>query len=127
MEPLDGIDVDRTALYLLVYQPRAEGWPWWSALVGDAFAHVEVWWLLGDDYYVAVRPYHQYLTVDIMQGPPEGRVQEVVARRLHDSTMFPLGLKTCVSVAKAMLGIRAAWVVTPRQLHNYVAKRNGVV
>ena len=41
--------------------------------------------------------------------------------------MFPAGLKTCVSVVKAVIGVRNAFVLTPRQLYNYVDKRGGIV
>ena len=34
------------------------------------------------------------------------------------------GMLTCVTVCKQLLGIKAAWVVTPKQLHNYIQRRN---
>ena len=33
---------------------------------------------------------------------------------------IPRGMLTCVSGVKALLGVRAWWVVTPKQLHNYL-------
>ena len=126
MEPADGVD-ERPAQYLLVYSAREAQVPWWARWVDRELAHVEIWWEIGDGYYSAVRPYYHYLVTEIMHGAPNGRVQSVLAQRLDDSVMFPAGMKTCVSVAKAMLGIRSPWVLTPRQLYNYVERRNGVV
>lgn len=127
MEPIDGISDERTAKYLLVYQASHEDAPWWAFMVDKSIGHVEVWWEIGGGYYTAVRPYHHYLVVDIMQGPPTGTVQEVLATRASDFPMFPAGLKTCVSIAKAMLGIRSIRVLTPRQLFNYIEQRDGIV
>ena len=126
MEPTDSID-DRTAQYLLVYQSAGDYTAWWAKWVDKELSHVEIWWEIGGGYYTAIRPYHHYLVVDIMYGPPQGVVQRVTAQRLHELAMFPVGLKTCVTIAKAVIGVRAAWVLTPRQLYNYVAKRGGVV
>jgi hypothetical protein len=37
---------------------------------------------------------------------------------------IPRGMLTCVTVCKQLLGIKACWVVTPWQLHNYIKRRN---
>jgi len=34
------------------------------------------------------------------------------------------GVMTCVTVCKQLLGIKACWVVTPKQLYNYVKRSN---
>jgi hypothetical protein len=95
--------------------------------VDREFEHVEIWQSLGLGYYLAFRPYHDHLVADLVAGEPDGRVQRVRAKRVRRTAMFPLGLKTCVSVAKAMLGIRNAFILTPRQLFRYVEKHRGVV
>ena len=33
------------------------------------------------------------------------------------------GVMTCVTICKQLLGIKACWVVTPKQLHNYIKRR----
>lgn len=117
----------QVAKYLLVYSPRSDTTAWWARwLTGKNLAHVEVWWSIGEGFYVAIRPYHHFLVVDIMDGPPEGVIQEVTAMRSHRWPMLPFGLKTCVTVAKAVVGIRNALILTPKQLFDYVEKRNGV-
>lgn len=113
--------------YLLVYQQRGERSAWWTRALSPRFAHVEVWRSLGDGAYLAVQPFHDCLSADITFAEPDGVVQRVVARRQRGGVMFPVGVKTCVSVAKAMLGVRAAWIVTPWQLFRYVESRKGVV
>ena len=117
----------QVAEYLLVYSKRSEDTAWWARWVHRDLTHVEIWWSIGEGFYTAIRPYHHYLVVDIMQGEPEGFVQRVTSMRRHTTPMFPVGLKTCVSVAKAVIGVRAPWGITPRQLLQYVAARDGVV
>ena len=127
MEPADGVAEGQVADYLLVYSGRSESTAWWARLTSREFTHVEIWWSIGEGFYTAIRPYHHYLVVDIMQGEPDGVVQRVTATRQHTTPMLPFGLKTCVSVAKAVIGVRAAWIVTRRQLYNYVERRGGIV
>jgi len=38
----------------------------------------------------------------------------------------PRGFLSCVSVLKAILGLRACWIVTPKQLHGFL-RRNGAI
>jgi hypothetical protein len=123
---LDTVGCDPRS-YLLVYQPHSSRAAWWTRSLDPRFAHVEVWRRLDEGIYLTLQPFHDYLVTDLVEGEPNGVVQRVVARRPQGLPMFPIGVKTCVSVAKAMLGIRAAWVLTPYQLHKYVAAHGGVV
>lgn len=128
MESSDELKDGQVANYLLVYLPRSETTAWWARwFTTRDFAHVEIWWSIGDGFYTAIRPYHHFLVVDIMQGEPEGVIQSVRAERRHRWPMLPFGMKTCVTVAKAVVGIRDARIITPRQLFNYVEKRKGVL
>ena len=127
MEPTDGVAEGQVAEYLLVYYPRGEETAWWARGVDRHFAHVEIWSSIGEGFYTAIRPYHHFLIVDIMDGEPTGTVQKVTAMRRAKLPMFPAGLKTCVSVAKAVIGVRHPLIITPRQLFDYVEKRQGVV
>ena len=36
----------------------------------------------------------------------------------------PIGLFTCVETVKRLLGFRAPWILTPRQLHRFLERRN---
>ena len=38
----------------------------------------------------------------------------------------PRGFLSCVSVLKSILGLRACWIVTPKQLHR-ILRRNGAI
>lgn len=113
--------------YLLVYTHRADDRAWWTRWLHRELYHVEVWRDLGDGYYLALCPNHDFLTFDLVQGEPTGTVQRVTAYRKVRKALWPLGLKTCVTVAKAALGLRAPWVITPRQLFNHIHHRNGIV
>jgi hypothetical protein len=123
---LDTLD-DRPIDYLLVYSGNAPRLAWFTRFLDPEFEHVDVWFDLGLGYYLALRPYHDSLQFHLVEGRPDGRVQRVRARRRSTRAMLPFGLKTCVSVAKAALGIRNAFIVTPRQLYRYVEKHRGVV
>lgn len=113
--------------FLLVYPQGGQARAWWTFFLTDKLDHVDVWRPLGQGFYLAFSAYHDRLSFELIEGEPVGVVQRVVARRPRGKAMFPAGLKTCVTLAKAALGIRAPWVITPRQLYRYVAKRNGVV
>lgn len=116
--------------YAVVYYAEQGTAAWWTRLIDRRFVHCEVWWELGDGYWVALRPNHCHLTFDVMVGPPEtmahcSAVQRVRVARQKTSPMCPVGAKTCVSLVKATLGVRVPWIVTPRQLYNYLNKRLG--
>lgn len=118
---------ERSGNFLLVYSKNSPRLAWFTRWIDREFEHVEVWQDLGLGYYLRVQPYHDVFVVDMAEGAPDGRVQRVRAKRIRRDAMFPFGLKTCVSVAKTMLGIRNPFIVTPWQLFRYVEKRKGVV
>lgn len=117
------------AMYCVVFYESRGASAWWTRWLDQRFVHVEVWWHIGDDYWVAVRPNHCYLACDVMHGGPRqgecgvSRFRTVKAMRSRSSPMVPFGMKTCVTVVKAVIGLRAAWIVTPRQLFNYLDKK----
>jgi hypothetical protein len=114
--------------FLLVYSGRDGDSPWWTRPLHRELAHVDVWQPFEmQGFYLVTSPLHDYLTVQLVEREPTGVVQHVYAQRAQGIAMWPVGLKTCVTVAKAMLGIRDARVWTPRQLHNYIERRNGIV
>lgn len=123
------VEAPGEATYLIVFYEARAPLAWWTRWLDQRFAHVEVWWHIGDDYWVAVRPSYHYLSCDVMHGSPregEGgvtRTRVLRCRRDKVTPMMPFGMKTCVTVVKAVVGIRAAWVMTPRQLYNYLSKK----
>jgi hypothetical protein len=132
MEPVERLSLMDTAYahpanFALVYSPRDETSAWWTRALEPQFVHVEVWRRLEEDIWIAIQPHHDYLGASLVQGHPEGVVQTVQARRRLRRPLFPIGLKTCVTIAKAALGIRDATIITPAQLYCYVARRNGIV
>jgi hypothetical protein len=115
------------ARLVLVYFPQSPKRVFWTRALDPAFAHVEIWREIGEGYFVALRPDHEFIDVDVIEGPPSGIYQYVTARRRLGVPLCPIGLKTCVSVAKAALGLRAPWIITPKQLYDYVSVREGIV
>lgn len=117
------------ATYHVVFYESKGTSAWWTRGLDQRYVHVEVWWHIGDDYWVAVRPNHCYLACDVMQGAPRvgengvSGVHAVEALRSRTSPMVPVGLKTCVTVVKSVIGLRAAWILTPRQLQHYLSKK----
>jgi hypothetical protein len=77
---------------------------------------------IGSWLEVQVMPYyHEDDVPDIMLA----KGFKIVYVRKHRRDKFILrGLMTCVSVMKHLLGIRSWWVITPKQLYNYL-KRKG--
>ena len=115
------------ARFLLVYTPANSLSPWWVRPFDSKLSHVDVWKDLGQGFYLVLSPFHDYLSFELVEGEPQGIVQPVTAMRRQGTAMFPFGFKTCVSVAKATLGIKDIRVQTSRQLFRYVQQHRGVV
>lgn len=115
--------------YVLVYAPFEHRLAWWTRWLSQRFAHVDVWLELDEDLWLCLSGSHAYISIELINAPipKEYVVQRVTARRRDDVTLNPLGLKTCVSMAKAMLGIRKPFILTPLQLYNYVKRSRGLV
>lgn len=127
MGPASRIDFCHPIDLCLVYTPRVHAEAWWTRFVDERFAHVEVWRRLDEGLWIALQPLHYYLTATLVNEPPPGVVQNVTARRLLHKPLAPIGLKTCVTIAKAALGVRHAGIITPRQLYEYVERRHGIL
>lgn len=114
--------------FALVYTAATEQSTWWTKCLSKQFAHVEIWTPIGNDLYLTLEPFHDYLKVGLAEGlPTDAIVQHVTARRSRGTPLMPFGMKTCVSVVKAALGLRAAWIITPKQLFNHIESRRGLV
>lgn len=121
------------AEFLLVYSPPVKPSPWWTRWLDEDLGHVDVWRPIGAGSYLVMRSNFDVLEVlyadrtDLEQ-MQDATVQHVTAHYpLLDTAMSPIGFRTCVTVAKAMLGIRRFGIFTPRQLFNYVQAHGGHV
>lgn len=101
--------------------------PWWARWADPELAHVDIWQHVGDGCYIAVLPLFDCLGVELVGSQPSGIVQRVSARRQLGRVMIPFGPRTCVTVAKSMLGIRNWRIQTPRQLYKFIRRCNGQV
>jgi hypothetical protein len=131
----------KTRTWYLVYHHR-EPYRWWTNFLEPGFRHVELTRPLyygpgvNDVGWLNVLPTFEMLDIELSGNPtppwvrcPDSTVQKVTGARLLTTLHTPidLGPVTCVSIAKAMLGIRAFWVKTPYQLYKFLKKRGGVV
>lgn len=121
------------ATYYVVYYERTAESGFWSWILDPRYVHVEVWYPLGDDYWVAIKPTYCYLMCDIMAGGPKAGVnhvtdvQRVECARETRWPLFPLGFRNCVTLAKYALGLRSWSVLTPAQLRRHILKHRGSV
>ena len=118
--------MNRTAflIYTDTYYP-------FSKFFKEGFRHVAIV-IRTDSNYVLIDPRASTVGLELT-----GRVvPDTMERQLRDNShaiqrvstvkgkgFFPIGLFTCVSLFKKLLGIRAWWVLTPYQLYNYINKR----
>jgi hypothetical protein len=78
---------------------------------------------------ILIDPRMPYISVDVVTGLLDERfpgvLRQRVSRSIHlgDPPWAGITPGTCVTIAKALLGIRAWWVLTPYQLFRYVEKR----
>lgn len=89
-----------------------------------------------DCVWLNVLPTFELLEADISTDPrppwlkcPTSTVQKVTTLQPFKKlrSRWDMGPPTCVEVAKMVLGIRAFWVRTPWQLHEYISKRGCVI
>lgn len=127
MESVGCLKGEAPAEFLLAYSCTDGVSPWWARWADSELAHVEIWQPVGDGCYITVKPMFDCLWIELEGREPSGIVQRVWARRPLGYAMMPLGVRTCVTVAKSMLGIRNWRVQTPRQLYNFIRRCNGQV
>jgi len=103
----------------------------WDIFTSKGYRHCfAIRW---DGYnWVMIDPMGSWLEVQVLPYGPEDNVAEMmrdrgyrvgyVRKSRRDRFIFR-GFMTCVSTVKHLLGIRAAWVITPKQLHNYIIRK----
>lgn len=113
------------------FQPQLH---WWDIFTAPGWRHCYAFAPAGKQW-IAVDPLSPRCFVVALEG---GEVDEMIAgirlqgfpilrmkpARLHSHRQIePI---YCVSVIKHLLGIRARWVLTPKQLHREMLKRGAV-
>lgn len=91
--------------HVYVLQPARLG----AVIVNQLAQGVAVDWATYDTFACAiacVRAGHRVLSLDTQ----------------HDASYVMLEPYTCVSVVKALIGVRHWWIISPRQLYNYLLK-----
>ena len=104
----------------------------WDVFTKQHFRHCCVFKWDGFNW-VLIDPLGQQLAFDVMPYTSEDDVPNLFEQAgwkviRYKNTIKPKfifrGILTCVTVCKQVLGIKAAWVVTPLQLHNYIKRKN---
>lgn len=108
---------------------------WWRVFTRPGWRHVGLLVReLGTNRWTVVN--FLYSCVDVAgvdSDDPEGRLRNAGFRVMRVTALretrrvTPRGIMTCVSLTKAILGIRAWRVMTPEGLYRYLAARKGVV
>ena len=126
------VGLHKTALYL-IYENKPDGL-WWQRFLKTGYKHVfavrfDGFFWIKTELTIGfmdseVLPYYDHATIDVVL---KGRVcsyQYVQAwRKMRYRSLFaPL---SCVEGMKAMLGIRAWYVLTPYQLYKYCEANHG--
>lgn len=107
---------------------NGRGQNFWDVVTTEEFRHCYAFtW---DGYnWIVVDPLGQSLEIEVLPFGDEvdfpAKIvedgQKLVYFSKHEDNRFIFrGLMTCVSTMKHLLGIRAWWVVTPKQLYNYL-------
>jgi hypothetical protein len=116
--------------------PRG-GWRWWRWFTRPGYRHVCAWCAAADGGTMFIDPLAGGLVVEHFPQPVEW-----VTRHFVDADVWTLAypaaparvhrrpplrpLLTCTEVVKAAIGLRAWWVITPRQLARALRRRGAV-
>lgn len=110
----------------------------WAKILHRDFAHVFALKWAGDQWLM-VHPRIGYLEVQALPYYDERDIDQIVEEMEIDYTYkvgfekldknryrtpWLLGVWSCTEVIKALLGIRALWVFTPKQLYKYLKQRH---
>ena len=113
---------------------KSTGYPhWWNRFLHPRALHVFALKWTGQ-HWVMVHPRIAYLEVQVLDYTEEEDLFEIIRGECIDGVCrvdlsldteriripWVFGPWTCVEQIKALLGIRAPWILTPRQLHRYL-------
>jgi len=125
------IGLNRTELYL-VYEDRNPGF-WWQRFLKKGYKHVYAvhydgfFWIKTDltiGYLdIEVLPVHDRATIKtVLKGKSKHQYVKAWRKTRYRSIFAPW---SCVEAMKALLGIRAWWILTPYQLFKYCEANHG--
>lgn len=124
--------------WVILFKPRKKMTRWWHPFVRHDFNHVVMLLDIPDkgslmvealDWGVAVRfePYDIDKCIEYY-GSDATAIVSYIANHAYNVDPVPRGVYTCVSLAKAMMGLRKClFVITPFQLYKFLLKNNCVV
>ena len=107
---------------------------WWNRYLDPGFLHVSAL-RISRDRWIHVEPAMDYCRVETLDAPiyasprdlahPGARILRVRSFIQEERLRHPwiVGPVTCVETIKALLGVRAFFLWTPKQLHDYVLAR----
>ena len=111
----------------------------WSAFCGPAFRHCWVFWashigppgLLTPKATIKMESLSAMLDIDVWYEDPNEIAHQFLPGATDILTLTlpfksamcytPRGMITCVSVVKAVMNLKAWWILTPQQLYIYLA------
>lgn len=106
----------------------------WLRILSPGFRHCFVV-LKKDTNWIIYEPLSHCTRLDVMTGFTmqtiidgfEQRGMTVVSVKTQNPPprMAPIGPYSCVEAVKRILGLHARWILTPRQLYNYLTRAGG--
>jgi len=101
---------------------------WWDVGTSEGYRHCFAFrwdgfnWLMVDPLgcwlEIQVLPYGDQDNVPQMMTELGHKV--IYVRKNRENKFIFRGLTTCVNMVKHLIGVKAFWVITPRQLYNYL-------
>lgn len=126
--------------YVVFDRPTRRCFRWWHLFTGWRFGHVWAFTAAGDDMIVRVDPLAWGIHVqplelkigdvllELAQRPITGMLSITVDYKISSVDDVRRGVYSCVSVLKAVLGLRKCpLVITPFQLYKYLCKHEGCI
>jgi len=115
----------------------ADGGRWhiWDIFTSPGYRHCfAIRW---DGFnWVLIEPFGSWLEVQVMPYGPKDNVPQLMVslghkvmyiRKSRQNKFIMRGILTCVTIMKHLLGIRAWWILTPKQLAKYLERKyNGI-
>lgn len=107
----------KKAKRLTGYLIYTDGWLW--------FGHVTVL-LRTSNSWVKINHSFSYTQVDVLPlrskwaADIKGELQKFVIDVPYEQKRYAFGMFSCVEQTKSLLGIKAWWVLTPKQLRRYI-------
>lgn len=104
----------------------------WDIITTKDFRHCYAFRFDGYNW-ILVDPMGSWLEVQVMPYEREDNVPHMMLERGHKvvyvmknrkNEQVLRGLLTCVSIVKHLIGVRACWIFTPKQLYKHLLEKN---